>query len=107
MLTSKIFLHNLIKIILIKGDLKDELDKEKESQTSIKRKIEEETKTTGKVYSIFKNKCVDCSRAALVSVEMSWKQNQYWNLILKYFKYWKKYTRIRARLFLTFFIESI
>ena len=53
MLTSKIFLHNLIKIILIKGDLKDELDKEKESQTSIKRKIEEETKTTGKVYSIF------------------------------------------------------
>ena len=48
MLTSKIFLHNLIKIILIKGDLKDELDKEKESQTSIKRKIEEETKTTGR-----------------------------------------------------------
>ena len=51
MLTSKIFLHNLIKIILIKGDLKDELDKEKESQTSIKRKIEEETKTTGKLIS--------------------------------------------------------
>ena len=38
---------NLIQI-LFKGDLKDELDKEKESQTSIKRKIEEETKTTGR-----------------------------------------------------------
>merc|ERR550525_546445 len=37
-----------------KCDLKDELDKEKESQTSIKRKIEEETKTTDLYLKRFK-----------------------------------------------------
>ena len=41
------------QFLLFQGDLKDELDKEKESQTSIKRKIEEETKTTGRDDSIF------------------------------------------------------
>ena len=38
---------SLDQFLLFQGDLKDELDKEKESQTSIKRKIEKETKTTG------------------------------------------------------------
>ena len=33
------------------GDLKEELDKEKDSQSAIKRKIEEETKTTGDYWS--------------------------------------------------------
>ena len=66
---------SLDQFLLFLGDLKDELDKEKESQTSIKRKIEEETKTTGNYIFIYK--CVDCICAALVSVEMSWKQNQY------------------------------
>ena len=37
---------------LFSGDLKDELDKEKESQSAIKRKIEEETKTTGNNQSL-------------------------------------------------------
>ena len=44
---------SLDQFLLFLGDLKDELDKEKESQTSIKRKIEEETKTTGRDDSIF------------------------------------------------------
>ena len=30
------------------GDLKEELEKEKESQTTIRKKIDEETKTTGR-----------------------------------------------------------
>ena len=42
---NRIF-NNSLSIL---GDLKEELDKEKESQYAIKRKIEEETKTTGKV----------------------------------------------------------
>ena len=36
-------------MLLMIGDLKDELDKEKESQSAIKRKIEEETKQTGRI----------------------------------------------------------
>ncbi len=33
------------------GDLKEELEKEKESQTTIRKKIDEETKTTGRNWS--------------------------------------------------------
>ena len=39
--------------LLMIGDLKDELDKEKESQSAIKRKIEEETKQTGNIINHF------------------------------------------------------
>ena len=40
-------------------------------------KLKKKPKPQVEMTPFFKNKSVDCSRAALVSVEMSWKQNQY------------------------------
>ena len=45
---------------LFSGDLKDELDKEKESQSAIKRKIEEETKTTGNINRLISDLHTNC-----------------------------------------------